>query len=190
MLRTIVAQSQYGCGPATLCTFQDMSTFSVNPSRMPYMCIVLGFTTKARVKPSAKLAAVGSGSKRKKADTSKELLRLQPAKVNESEKHDRKVLAENGSVQRKVAALIKTRASVYLTRGTGEKPNTKWHELVHASSMLADKEAAGFFTGAFIPGENEANLESLVRLSMQLAEAYPDKVVNWTQHPVLGRYMK
>jgi hypothetical protein len=25
---------------------------------------------------------------------------------------------------------------------------------------------------------------------MQLAEAYPNKVVNWTQHPVLGRYMK
>jgi hypothetical protein len=152
-----------------------------------YPFIVLGYNDK----PSAKLAAVGSGNgKRKKADVSKELARLQPAKVNENEKHDRKVLAENGSAQRKVAALIKRRASMYLTRGTGEKPNTKWHELVPTSSLLADKEAAGFFTGAFIPDENEANLESLVRLSMQLAEAFPDKVVNWTQHPVLGRYMK
>jgi hypothetical protein len=150
-----------------------------------YPFIVLGYEDK----PSAKLAAVGSG-KRKKTDSSNELARLQPAKVDETAKYDRKVATENGSAQRKVASLIKTRAGAYLTRGTGEKPNTKWHELVHSSKLLADKEAAGFFTGAFIPGENEANLESLVRLSMQLAEAYPNKVVNWTQHPVLGRYMK
>ena len=101
-----------------------VKSIKIQAQSKTYQFIVLGYNDK----PSAKLAAVGSGSKRKKADSSKELLRLlQPAKVNENEKHDRKVLAENGSgsVQRKVAALIKTRASVYLTRGTGEKPNTK-----------------------------------------------------------------